>query len=178
MRDSFTEVLSFQLKRLVPISFSLLLILAGCIPLRFSAAKYIIPDLSVMCVYFWASYRRDLFGIGSAFFLGLVTDCLSLSPIGLNILTDMLAFVFTNIFRGYVNTRVFTVSWSGFALIALGAYTGKWLVASIYYSAFLPLSGVCLGYATTLLLYPLIAWINIYIQNLLLAGEEVTYEQG
>ena len=178
MRDSFVEVLSFQFKRLVPVSFSVLLVLISCIPYHFVFSKYIIADVSLMCVYFWASYRRDLFGIGSAFFLGLITDCLSLSPIGLNVMANMTAFLLTNIFRGYVNTRAFTVSWSGFALVALGAYAFKWLVASFYYSTFLPLPGICLGYATTLLLYPLIARINIFVQNWLLSEEEAVYEQG
>lgn len=178
MKESLTEVLTFQLKKLVPLSFSLILILAGSIPFHFSIAKYIIPELSIICVYFWASYRQDLFGIGSAFFLGMVADCLSLSPLGLNISVNMTTFVLTNIFRSYVNTRLFIVSWGGFALVAFGAYGSKWLIASVYYSKFLSLAGVCLGYAATLLIYPLIARLNIYIQNLFLTSEEAVYEQG
>jgi len=86
-------------------------------------------------------------------------------------------YVLAITFGIYVNTKPFAISWIGFALISLVAFLIKWLLMSVYYSNFLPLTGVLLGYVATVLLYPLVARLNVVIQNRFLATDEVIYEQ-
>lgn len=177
MDDSFSDILMLQLKRLLPLFCSLMLILAACIPVHLPLSKFLRPDVGMICVYFWTLYRQDLFGSLSVFLLGFVADSISGVPIGLNIFVFLLVFVLASTFGCYVNTKPFAVSWAGFAVISLLAFGAKWLLASVYYSRFLLSGGILAAYATTVMIYPLLAWFNIFIQNRFLAGEEVIYEQ-
>lgn len=178
MKDSMFEMIGFQFKRVLPLFCSILILLAAHIPYHFNIAKYLIPDLGILCVYYWSTHRRDLFGVWSAFIFGLIADSLSTVPIGLNILTYLFVYVLANTFQNYISTRSFATGWGGLLLITLAAFSIKWLLASVYYSTFLPLSGIILSYCTTILLYPFIAWLNFMVQNKFLNNEEVLYEQG
>ncbi len=178
MDDSIGEILEYGLKKLLPLLWSVLLLLITYIPIHLPLSQFLRPDIAMICVYFWALYRRDLFGIFSVVLLGFIGDSLSAVPAGLNIFILMLIYVQTCSFGSLVNTKPFAVSWGGFAVISFLAYLIKWLILSIFYSRFLPFSGVFAGYLATVFLYPLIARLNIAIQNTFLAGEEVIYEQG
>lgn len=178
MEDSLTEILEGRLKKILPFLCSVLLVLVAYVPIHLPLSQYLRPDVGMICVYFWALYRQDLFGALSAFVLGFVADSLSAVPIGLNVFSFMLVFALSSTFGSYVNSKPFALSWGGFAIISLLAFVAKWLLISVYYSKFLAFGGVFTAYLATVFLYPLIARLNIWIQNRFLANEEVIYEQG
>lgn len=178
MDESIDEIVEYGLKKLLPFLCSVVLLLLTYIPIHLPLSQFLRPDVAMICVYFWVLYRRDLFGVFTVVLLGLINDSLSAVPTGINIFILMMIYVQTCSFGSYVNTKPFSVSWGGFAIISFLAFTIKWLLLSMYYSHFLPFGGVFAGYLATALLYPLIARLNIFIQNNFLAGEEVIYEQG
>lgn len=177
MDDSFSEIISYQFKKLLPLIVTILLILLAYLPIRVPFSKFLRPDVGMICVYFWALYRRDLFGPVSVAILGLVADSMSAVPIGVNMFVFMFIYVTAITYGTYVNTKPFAVSWIGFAIICFVAFFVKWLLLSVYYSLFLSVLGIFIGFVATVLLYPLIARFNVFIQNKLLANEEVVYEQ-
>lgn len=177
MDDSFSDIVSYQLKKLLPLISTILLILVAYIPVHVPLSKFLRADIGIICVYFWALYRRDLFGPVSVATIGIVADSLSSVPLGVNIFTFMLVYVLATTYGNFVNTKPFIVSWSGFAIISFVAFFSKWLVLSVYYSCFLSLIGVLLAFVATALIYPLIARLNMFVQNKFLANEEVVYEQ-
>lgn len=177
MDDSFSEIISYQFKKLLPLIATVLLILLAYLPFRVPFSKFLRPDVGMICVYFWALYRRDLFGPISVAVLGVVADSMSSVPMGVNIFVFMFIYVTSITYGTYVNTKPFAVSWIGFAIISFAAFFVKWLLMSVYYSVFLSVLGICIGFVATVLLYPLIARLNMFIQNKLLANEEVVYEQ-
>lgn len=178
MEETFSEILETRLKRLLPLLVSVFLLLVFYVPVHLPLSRYLRPDIGMICVYFWALYRQDLFGPFSAFLLGVAADSLSAVPIGLNIFVFMFIFVAGSTSSSYVNMKPFAVSWAGFAVVSFLAFVVKWLLASVFYSKFLVFGSVFAGYLSTICFYPLIARLNIFIQNRYLANEEVVYEQG
>lgn len=178
MEDSVSEILIGQFKKLIPLISSLFLILLVYIPLPLPFSKFLRPDTMMISVFFWSLYRQDLFGLLSAVLLGLCADILAAEPIGLNIFICTFILVLTQMYGNYVNTKPFTTTWLGFALIALVAFCLKWGILSVYHSSFLPFSEILTAYSATILFYPLISRFNIFLQNKYLTQNEVIYEQG
>ena len=131
----------------------------------------------MICVYFWTLYRRDLFGPIAVTIIGLVADSFSAVPLGINIFVFILIYVLSITYGIFVNTKPFIVSWIGFLIISFIGFFAKWLLMSIFYSEFLSIFGVFVAFCSTFLLYPLIARLNIFVQNKFLSNEEVIYEQ-
>ena len=103
MEETFSEILETRLKRLLPFLVSVFLLLVFYVPVHLPLSRYLRPDIGMICVYFWALYRQDLFGPVSAFLLGLAADSLSAVPIGLNIFVFMFIFVAGSTSSSYVN---------------------------------------------------------------------------
>lgn len=178
MDDSLSEILDSQFKKFLPLICSIFLLLAAYIPVHMPLLKFLRPDIGIICVYFWALYRQDLFGAVSTFILGVIADSIAATPFGLNAFVFMFVFILASTFGSFVNTKPFIISWGGFAAISLLAFSIKWILLSVFYSRFVALGGILAGYAATVLFYPLIARLNIFVQNRFLSGEEVIYEQG
>ena len=177
MEDSFSDIILYQFKKVLPLLFTVILVMLAYVPIRIPFSKFLRPDVAMICVYFWTLYRRDLFGPISVAVLGIVADSLGAVPLGINMFVFILVYVLAITYGMFVNTKPFAISWIGAALILLVAYITKWLLMSVYYSVFLPFTGTCIGYLATILLYPLIARLNIFMQNRFLANDEVIYEQ-
>lgn len=178
MEESFSEIIGIQLKKLLPLLCSVALVLFSQVPVHLPLFLRIRPDFGIICVFFWALYRQDLFNFGSAFVLGLIADSVSTVPLGLNIFVYLFIFTLCSSFGRFFNMKPFTISWLGFATISLTAFIIKWLIASVYYRHFLNFGGIFNLYITTFFGYPLIARLNMYIQNRFLIDEGAVYEQG
>ncbi len=176
MDDSFSDIVAYQLKKMLPLLCTILFILVAYVPIHIPFSKLLRADIGMICVYFWALYRRDLFGPMSVFMLGIVADSLSATPLGINMFVFVLIYVLAITYGSFVNTKPFIISWIGFAIISGIGFFAKWLVMSVYYSNFLSALGVFIGFISTVLVYPLVARCNIFVQNKLLANEEVVYE--
>lgn len=178
MRETFSEILENGLKSFLPLLCSFFLLLVIYVPVHLPLSRFLRPDVGMICVYFWALYRQDLFGSISAFLLGFVADSLSAVPMGLNVFAFMFVFAAGSTASSYINMKPFAVSWLGFAVISFLAFVIKWLLISVFYSRFLVFGSIFAGYLATVCFYPLIARLNIFIQNRYLASEDVVYEQG
>lgn len=176
MDDTFSSILINKLKQLVPLICTILLILLAGVPLRLPFLKFLRADIGMICIYFWSLYRRDLLGPVSVAIIGFVVDSLGAVPLGVNMFIFILVYVLAITYGSFVNTKPFIVSWLGFAAISVIGFFTKWLLMSVYYSNFLLFAGIFAGLLSTILLYPLIARLNVFIQNKFLANEEVIYE--
>lgn len=177
MDESISNVVSYQLKKILPLISSVLLVLFTYIPLSVPLLKFLRPDVALICVYFWTLYRRDLFGPISVALLGVVSDSLTSLPLGTNMFVFIFVYIMSINYARFVNAKSFAVGWFGFAIISFVAFFVKWLMMSFYYSQFLHFLGIFAGYISTILLYPLIVRLNVFVQNKMIANEEVVYEQ-
>ncbi len=173
MHDSLTDIALLSFKRSIPFLSTLFFVLVDYVPFHIPLAHYLSPDLACCCVYFWVLYRLDLFGIFSVALLGMICDALSGAPFGMNIFVLTLVYLLTITYGRYVNTKPFIISWIGFALVLLAAFCMKWLLVLIYEHTLLSFWHVLISYIVTVLVYPMLARINIFIQNRYLSNEEL-----
>ena len=100
MNDEWGETLTLYLQRLLPLLFSLLLLLVSYVPFNLPVSNNIRPAAGMICVYFWLLYRPDVFNLLSVYFLGLTEDIISSAPFGSNIFALLVMYVLvTNLSR-------------------------------------------------------------------------------
>lgn len=173
MSDELSENIVNYLQRLLPLFSSLVLLFFSYVPLDFLLFNNIRPAVAMVCVYFWMIHRPDLFNLVSVYLLGVVDDVLSNVPFGTNILTLLVLYVLISNLSRFLNGKPFIITWYGFAIISLVVFLVKWLVLSVYYGQFLPLSIVSFSFMVTAAAYPFISLILAFVQNNLIADEEL-----
>ncbi len=172
MAKDFDENITSVFQRVLPFLVSAILLLFSYIPLDFMFLNSIRPAMGVICVYFWLQHRPDLFNLGSVFFLGVLDDMVTSSPLGSNIFELLLMYVLVNNTSRFLNAKPFIVLWYGFALLTLVTMLARWLVVSVYYSQFLPLSMLSFSYMVTIAVYPLISLLLAFVQNNFIQDDE------
>ena len=173
MSDELSENIMTYLQRLLPLLSSLLLLFLSYVPMDFLLFGDIRPAMAIVCVYFWMIHRPDIFNLLSVYFLGLVDDIISNVPFGTNIFTLLVLYLLISNLSRFLSGKPFIITWYGFAIIALVVLFTKWLVLSIYYAQFLPLSIVGFSFMVTAAAYPFISLILAFVQNSLIADEEL-----
>ncbi len=173
MGKNLDENISSLFQRLLPFLSSVLLVLLSYIPLDFMFLNSIRPAIGIICVYFWLQHRPDLFNLGSVFCLGLVDDVISSSPFGSNVFEMLLMYVLVNNTSRFLNAKPFVVLWYGFVVLSLMTMLSRWLLVSVYYSQFLPLSMLFFSYMVTIAVYPLISLLLAFVQNNLIQDDDL-----
>lgn len=172
MSDEFEENIASLFQKILPLLSSLILLFISYVPLEFSLFNNIRPVVGMICVYYWMLHRPDLFNLWSVYTLGLIDDVISSSPFGSNIFALLLLYILINNTSKFFNAKPFVVTWYGFCLLSLVTLMARWLLVSVYYSQFLPLSMMLFAYLVTIAAYPLISLILAFIQNNLIQDEE------
>ncbi len=172
MAKELDENITSVFQRLLPFAVSALLLLFSYVPFDFMFLNSIRPAMGMICVYFWLQHRPDLFNLGSVFCLGVLDDVVTSSPLGSNIFELLLMYVLVNNTSRFLNAKPFVVLWYGFALLALVTMLSRWLIVSVYYSQFLPLSMLAFSYMATIAVYPLISLLLAFVQNNFIQDDE------
>ncbi len=172
MSEDIDENITSLFQRILPLATSVLLLMISYIPLDFSLFNNIRPAIGIICVYFWVNHRPDLFNLWSVYFLGLLDDIISASPFGSNILALLVLYVLITNTSRFINAKPFIVTWYWFALLSMVTMLARWLVVSVYYSQFLPLTILGFSYLVTAAAYPLVSLLLAYIQNRWIQDEE------
>lgn len=165
MNEDLKDTLNAWGYKSLPLFASIIMLLFSYLPLKSELANNARPAVGLMCAYFWLVYRPDLFNILSVFMLGLMSDLISVSPMGSNIIAYLLMYVMVMHLIKYLNGKPFIVIWSGLALLLLVALLCRWLVLSLYYHQFLPIGILSFTYFVSLALYPIVGGINALILN-------------
>ena len=173
MSDELSENIMSYLQRLLPLLSSIILMLMAYLPLDFLLFNNIRPAVAVICVYFWLIHRPDIFNLFSVYFLGLIDDVIRNVPCGTNVLVLLVLYVLVSNLSRFLNGKPFIITWYGFVIVSSVAFFTKWLVLSIYYSQFLPISIVGFSLMVTAASYPFVSLILAFVQNNLIADEEI-----
>lgn len=173
MRDSWHEKIRFFLLHRIPLATTLMLMFIFFMPINSVELNYFRPTVGAICVYYWTLKRGYMFGCVSAFWVGLLMDVYSSSPLGLNILFMMLLVLITNWLTRYFQSASFNVCWALFAAVELGQILLKWVILTAYFGHLLSLSEVMISYFSTLMFYPLIVSFNVWVQNKFLPQERI-----
>ena len=165
MSEDFEERVISVFQRLLPIITSVVLMLLSYLPVNFSILTIVRPDLALACVYFWMLHRPDLFGLTSIVVLGIVDGAVSSAVPGAGLLLYLTMYVLVYNTQKFFNAKPFVMVWYGYMALCLAALLIKWLVVSVYYAKFLPISMLVFGYLIGVALYPVISLILAFVQN-------------
>ncbi|MBR2136747.1 MAG: rod shape-determining protein MreD [Alphaproteobacteria bacterium] len=173
MNDSWQENARIMLINAVPLLATILLMFLFYMPIHMSQTNFFRPTIGVICVYYWTIRKKDSFGYFAAFRVGFLTDIYSSSPLGTNVLM-MMFFVFVlHRLSKLLYALSFCWSWVSFIFIGLAFILLKWLLLSLYHQSFLSLTEVLLNFISTVMFYPLIVSVNVWLQNKFLPQEGI-----
>ncbi len=140
----------------VPLGCILMLALMSTLPLRMPHDLPVVPDLSLMAVFYWTIYRPDLLPISALFVIGLIEDCVTGGSLGVTSLmlvgTHGMLLGQRRVFLG----KPFALTWWGFALVATVASILRYLIACWQIGGFISATQALSQYIATLVLFPLI----------------------
>ena len=165
MSDNFDEKVITHFQRLLPLVTSIVFLLLAYVPVNFGFFYNVRPDFGLMCIYFWMLHRPDLFGVGSVVVMGGVYAFISSALPGASLFAYLLMYVLVYNTQKFFYAKPFIVVWYGFMALSLAAIMVKWLVVSIFYSQFLPLSMVVFSFLISAALYPLLSVVLAFVQN-------------
>ncbi len=167
-----TPTLSYQLHRLlrgsIPFWISLVLILLSVVPLRISGFATVTPSFLMISVFYWSLHRPYLLPAPVVFFLGLIFDILTGTPMGLTSLMLLVVHGVAMTQRQVFVGKAFVLSWWGFLLIGAGISVFSWLVACLLELTFIPILPVLVQFGLTVLFFPLLAWCFAVVQSSML----------
>jgi len=125
------------------------------------------PMLTLGVVFFWAVHRPLLFGMGSAFLIGLMQDLITGVPIGLGALILLLTRAGVapqaRLFLG----KPLVFHWWGFILLALAAALLSWILAAVILGMIAPIGQVLMSAFLGVVVFPLTYGICTLLEKLL-----------
>lgn len=80
-----------------------------------------LPAVALACVFFWSVFRPGAMGPPACFLLGLLQDLLGFAPLGVGILTLLLAHGVALRIRRFLVRQSFWVVWLAYAGVAAAA---------------------------------------------------------
>jgi rod shape-determining protein MreD len=149
--------LDLAARHVLPVAFTLLLLLVSLLPLKLPGLAGIMPPLAMMGVFYWGIYRPDLLNGLSAFLLGIVFDLLSGLNLGVTALVFLLVSGFAQSRRRSFLSHGFLVVWFGFVLTSAGATFLTWILVSILSGSATDANSAFVQFLISSLLFPLIA---------------------
>jgi rod shape-determining protein MreD len=149
-----------------PFFVTLLLVLAGMLPLRIVDLSPIVPALALIGVFFWSVHRPDLMPIWAVFLIGLVQDLLTGGIIGPGIVGLLIAHAFVVWQLRFFLAASFAVIWVAFMLVAAAALGVTWLLTCVGLLIYVDPAPLFFQYLVTLAFYPCLAWAFLRGQRL------------
>lgn len=157
----------------LPLVSGIALVLVTSTPLYFGHVGDVAPRLGVTAVIFWTVYRPDLFGYGSAFFLGVIADLMTGLPLGITALVLVLVRHGVLTRRRYFLRKSFHIVWAEYALVVIAAAIIDWMLAALYLWSNPGMLVHVFQVLLTLALFPGVYWLLARCQGLIsLAARE------
>ena len=173
MNDSWTDNLRLYLLHRIPLFSTFVLIFLFSLSFRSIGFNYFHPMIGLICVYYWCLRSSSIFSYISAFCVGFWLDALSSSPLGLNALLLMILVFALSFLERYLRSAIFGLAWAAFAIAGLAFVLLKWFILVLYFGRLFSFEEILLCYLTTLMFYPLIAWVNVWVQDNFLEQESI-----
>lgn len=173
MRDNWKDKFRLFLRHRIPLVTTFILMFMFFVPINSLELNYLRPAVGIICVYYWTLKRPYLFSYISAFWVGFLADIYSSTPLGVNIFIMMLlVFATTMLFR-FFSAASFGVSWLMFGVVNFVVTVIKWGMLMVYFQRYLSFQEILFSFFSTVMFYPLVAFVNIWIQNNMLPQERL-----
>ena len=133
----------------------LLLIIAA--PLGLPGQAQLLIAFALASVFFWSLFRPSCMSPPMVFILGVLTDLLGYAPLGVNVLTLLLAHGLALRWRRFLTRQGFFLVWLAFIIVSAGAAVLQWLLTSVLMLTVLPMLPVLFQGMLAAGIYPMLA---------------------
>jgi len=171
VKTSWLQRMDLWVRHLLPAGLTLVLVLIGALPTHLPAFAEISPQMPLIGVFYWAIYRPDLLPASMAFAVGLMTDILMGTPLGVSPLVYLLVHGLTLSQRRFFLGKPFVVTWSCFGVMTAVALLLEWLLVSMLVDALVPLRPVMFSLLMSVSIYPVLSWLFGRIHAAMLRAE-------
>jgi rod shape-determining protein MreD len=157
-------------RQITPFGLTMVFTLLSVLALRVPALGVAGPVWTIMGLFYWALYRPDLMPAVAVFFVGLMLDALSGTPLGVNALVFLMVQRLVVTQRRYFYGKPFAIVWLGFGLVAAGAFAASWLLTSLWHGTIIDQRVLVLRYILTVALFPfvfraLFEWQRLFLKQ-------------
>lgn len=152
-------------RSLFPFALTLLLVMAGMVPVQVPDLSPIMPSLGLIAVYYWVIHRPDLMPSWAVFLIGLVQDLLGGGPLGVNVVLMLLIHALVGSQRRVLATGSFVLVWAVFLPVAAAAGLLGWLLHCLLAGLLIDPRPAVFQYLTTAAVYPCLAWLFAQAQR-------------
>jgi len=144
-----------------PAGCTVLLMLLAVAPLGLPLQAALLPALTVGCVWFWSLHRPAALPPPLVFLLGVLFDLLAYLPLGVGVLTLLIAHGLALRLRRVLVRQGFLVVWLAFIGVAAGAALLGWGLNSLLQFRLLPFAPAVFQFALTVAVYPALSVLFI-----------------
>lgn len=145
-------------RQLTPTMLTLALVVVNAVPMHIPGLARVAPVLPLIAVYHWAVFRPRLLPPVVVFFVGVLEDVLTGTPVGFNALVFLAVYGAVLSQKRFFTGKSFLILWLGFGLIAAGAAGLGWFIVSVLNVTLMEPKAVFFQYLLTLGCFPLLAW--------------------
>lgn len=129
-----------------------------------------LPDLAFATVVFWMIRHPSIMPIPLVFLIGLWTDALNGTPMGLSIIAYLTVFYLVGSFRADVEGTGFLIHWGAAATAIVTFFAIQWVFYSAYDLQVSPPFQDMIRASMTAFVYPLVYLLNTMLRAFLWRG--------
>jgi rod shape-determining protein MreD len=166
--ETLWQRLDLAARSLSPLTFTILLLIVGLVPLRIPYLPPLGANLVLVSVYYWAVHRPSILPAPAVFLVGLLADLLGGGPLGVCVLVLLAAYGATLSLRRWFVGASFVIVWCGYAVVATGALMLSWLLSWMLSGMRADLAPGISGLLVGIGLYPLLAGLFARAQRTIL----------
>jgi rod shape-determining protein MreD len=169
LRPTVGQQIDLALRRSIPVALAVLLLFLGILPWNTHTLSPVSANLVLIPIYYWTLYRPRLMSVWSVAALGLLSDFLGGTMLGINMLTFLVGWRVAVAQRKIFAGAPFIIVWAGFLLMSGVASLLQWLLVAVRNQEIVNARPALLLYMIGAVVYPLCAYVFALIQRRSLA---------
>ena len=122
--------------------------------------------ISYLIVFFWSLKRPEYFGYGFIFLAGILNDVIQNNPLGISSVEYLLICVLTAFVRRRIILQNLIYDWVFFLISILIVGSINYIILVYIFNIPIVYNGLLLGLFATFLIYPVLAKILSWIDNI------------
>ncbi|HVM84294.1 MAG TPA: rod shape-determining protein MreD [Candidatus Binatia bacterium] len=165
LRPTFGQQIDLTWRRSIPVALAILLLFLGILPWNGRTLGPVSANLVLIPIYYWTLHRPRLMSVWSVAALGLISDLLGVTQLGVGMLTMLIGYRVAVSQRKVFAGAPFIVVWAGFLLMSGVAGIVQWFLVSVLQKTLVDPRPALLFYMIGGVFYPLVAYVFALIQK-------------
>lgn len=165
LRPTVGQQIDLALRRSIPVALAVLLVFLGILPWNTHTLSPLTANLVLIPIYYWTLHRPRLMTIWAVAAIGLLSDFVGGTLIGVNMLSFLIGYRVAVSQRKIFAGAPFIIVWGGYLLMSAVAGLVQWLLVSWWAGTIVNARPALLLYMIGAVAYPLCAWAFAWIQR-------------